>query len=329
MITARVREVLPSLVLLVVGLSLPYLLQSSFHLRIAMLVWVYTILGLGFNLLFGLAGQLSLGQQGFFAIGAYALALLQTKLGAPLIVAFPAALILCALLSAVIGLPLLRLRSHYLAMATLMFGLIVEGLALRWFDLTGGSAGIRVPPINLAGWALTRFEIYYLIFGLAAVAYVLHAFLLAIFAGRAFLAIRGDETAARSLGVDVTAYKLRVFVLAAVLAGLAGVTYALVSRQVDPSYSALSVNINLLTIGVVGGLRSRIGPVLGAAFVVLAPQILTQFHEYENLMYGIGLLVFLIFVPKGLAGLIERRRAEPRPSEVQPAVIHAAGEAGS
>jgi branched-chain amino acid transport system permease protein len=313
-------------VLLGIGLLLPYLLQSSFQLRIAMLIWVYAILGLGFNLLFGLAGQLSLGQQGFFAIGAYALALLQTKLGAPLLVALPAALIVCACLSAVIGLPLLRLRSHYLAMATLMFGLIVEGLALRWFDLTGGSAGIRVPPINIAGWALSRYEIYYLVFGLATVAYLLHAFLLSTFAGRAFLAIRGDETAARSLGVNVTGYKLRVFVLAAVLSGLAGITYALVSRQVDPSYSALTVNINLLTIGVVGGLRSRTGPVLGAAFVVLSPQILTQFHEYESLLYGIGLLVFLIFVPKGLAGLVERRRAGRRPVETDSPAIATASE---
>ncbi|WP_048710332.1 branched-chain amino acid ABC transporter permease [Microvirga massiliensis] len=311
------RDTIIGLILLAIGLTLPLLLQSSFQLRIAMLVWVYAILGLGFNLLFGLAGQLSLGQQGFFAIAAYALALLQTKLGAPLVVAFPAALIICALLAAVIGLPLLRLRSHYLAMATLMFGLIIEGLALRWFDVTGGSAGVRVPPIAIGDWRLARTEIYYLVFGLTAIAYLIHSFLLSTFAGRAFQAIRGDETAARSLGVNVTAYKLRVFVLAAVFAGLAGATYALVSRQVDPSYSALTVNINLLTIAVVGGLRSRVGPVLGAAFVVLAPQFLTQFHEYETLLYGAGLLIFLIFVPKGLAGLIEKRAVCPDPPRPQ------------
>jgi branched-chain amino acid transport system permease protein len=254
------RDTIIGLILLAIGLALPLLLQSSFQLRIAMLVWVYAILGLGFNLLFGLAGQLSLGQQGFFAIAAYALALLQTKLGAPLVVAFPAALIICALLAAVVGLPLLRLRSHYLAMATLMFGLIIEGLALRWFDVTGGSAGVRVPPIAIGDWRLARTEIYYLVFGLAAIAYLIHSFLLSTFAGRAFQAIRGDETAARSLGVNVTAYKLRVFVLAAVFAGLAGATYALVSRQVDPSYSALTVNINLLTIAVVGGFAAASVP---------------------------------------------------------------------
>src|SRR5690606_22900970 len=139
-------------------------LQSSFQLRIVMLIWVYAILGLGFNLLFGLAGQLSLGQQGFFAIGAYTLALLQTKFGFSLLAALPAALLICAVIGVIIGLPLLRLRSHYLAMATLMFGLIIEGLALRWFDVTGGSAGVRVPPIMLGDWRLSRMEIYYFIF---------------------------------------------------------------------------------------------------------------------------------------------------------------------
>jgi branched-chain amino acid transport system permease protein len=183
----------------------------------------------------------------------------------------------------------------------------VEGLALRWFELTGGSAGVRVPPIVFGSLALTRIEIYYFIFGLAVLAFLFHAFILSTAGGRALQAIRGDETAARSLGVNVTAFKLRVFVVAAVFAGLGGVTFALVSRQVDPSYSALTININLLTIAVVGGLRSRLGPVLGAAFVVLTPQFLTQFHEYESLLYGLGLLAFLIFVPRGLAGLVERR----------------------
>ncbi len=299
--------VLVSIALLIIGLCLPLFIQSSYQLRIVLLIWVYSILGLGFNLLFGLAGQLSLGQQGFFAVGGYAMALLQTKLGLPLYLALPAALVLCAALAAVIGMPLLRLRSHYLAMATLMFGLIVEGLALRWFELTNGSAGVRVPPIAFRSWALTRFDVYYFVFGLAVLAFLFHAFILATAGGRALQSIRGDETAARSLGVNVITFKLRVFILAAVFAGLGGVPLAIVSRQVDPSYSALTININLLTIAVVGGLRSRTGPVLGAAFVVLMPQFLTQFHEYEQLLYGVGLLAFLIFLPKGLAGLIERR----------------------
>src|SRR5262249_47437908 len=115
---------------------------------------------------------------------------------------------------------------------------------------------------------------------------------------------------------------------AGVFAGLAGTAYALVSRQVDPSYSALTININLLTIAVVGGLRSRVGPILGAAFVVLAPQFLTQFHQYESLLYGIGLLAFLIFVPKGLAGLIEGWRSRPSPTGASSGALRAAEEGG-
>ena len=301
------KSLAPSLVLLAIGLILPLFFQTSFQLRICMLILVYSILGFSFNLLFGMAGQLSLGQPGFFAIGGYAIALLQTNLNWPLVYALPVALFACALVAVAIGLPLLRLRSHYLAMATLMFGLIIEGLALRWFDLTAGSAGVVVPALKFGDWQLTRKELYYFVFALTVLAYVVHAFLLSTFAGRAFQAIRGDETAARSLGVDVTAYKLRLFTLSAVFAGLAGAVCGLVTRQVDPSYSAITINISLLTLAVVGGMRSKIGPVLGAIVVVIAPQLLTSMADYEPILYGAGLLGFLVFAPRGLAGLIETR----------------------
>lgn len=301
----KFRRAIPDLVLLVIGLLLPVVFHSSFELRICMLILVYSILGFSFNLLFGMAGQLSLGQPGFFAIGGYAIALLQTNLHWSIVYALPAALFICAVTAAVMGLPLLRLRSHYLAMATLMFGLIIEGLSLRWFDVTGGSAGVVVPILSLGGVQFTRTGLYYFVFAITVLAYLVHAYLISTFAGRAFRAIRGDETAARALGVDVTAYKLRLFTLSAVFAGLAGVLSGLVTRQVDPSYSAIQININLLTLAVVGGMRSKIGPVLGAVVVVIAPQLLTSLVDYEPILYGTGLLCFLIFLPRGLAGLVE------------------------
>jgi len=296
---------LPALIILAIGLVLPLFMTSGYTLRIVMLVWLYAILGISFNLVFGLTGQLTLGQQGFFAIGAYAMVLMQSQLGFALVVALPLGLLACGLLGILIGLPVLRLRSHYLAMATLAFGLILEGVALRWADVTGGSAGIRVPQLEIFGLGIGRIGLYYILLGFAALAFLVQAFIISTHIGRALQGIRDDESAAEALGINATAYKVKIFALGAIFAGLAGISYALVSRHVDPSYSAMSINVNILTIAVVGGLGTRIGPFLGAAFVVLMPQFLTQFGHYEVLFHGVFLLLFLLFLPKGLAGLIE------------------------
>jgi branched-chain amino acid transport system permease protein len=307
--TSHVRRWLPSLVLLAVGLLVPLFATSGFQLRIAMLIWIYAILGMGFNLLFGIAGQLSLGQQSFFAVSGYALALLQTQLGWPLEIALIASVLVSALLGLVIGIPILRLRSHYLAMATLMLGLIIEGVALRWFEVTGGTAGIRIPQPHLLGFPLSRTDIYYVVFALAVLTFGVHSLIISSHLGRALQSLRDDESTAEAMGINVAAYKIKIFAISATLSGLAGAAYALVGRLVEPSYSGMSININLLTIAVVGGLATYYGPLFGAVVVVLAPQFLVQFHEYELLLYGLGLLGFLIFLPRGLAGLIEDGKA--------------------
>ncbi|MEJ0015880.1 MAG: branched-chain amino acid ABC transporter permease [Acetobacteraceae bacterium] len=299
------RQVLPSLVLLAIALAAPSFTSSGFALRIGMLVFVYAILGFGFNLLVGLAGQLSLGQQGFFAIGGYAVVLLQTNTGLPLLAAMPIALVICGLTAALVGATLMRLRSHYLAMATLMFGLIVQGMALRLFDLTNGSAGLRMPIPNFAGWQPTRIETYYVVIAITVVAFLVHAFVVSTFAGRAFRAMRVDEVAAQSTGIDVSAYKLKLFILAAIFAGLAGCTSAIVTRQVDPTYSDVAIVISMLTLGVVGGLRSWYGPVIGATVVTIVPQFISTLQALQPLLYGLGLLAVLIFLPRGLAGVID------------------------
>jgi branched-chain amino acid transport system permease protein len=316
------RRWLPTLVVLVIGLLIPLFTESGFELRIAMLVWIYAVIGMAFNLLFGFAGQLSLGQQGFFALGGYAIGLVQAKLAWPLEAALLSSMVICALVGLLLGVPVLRLRSHYFAMATLMFGLIVEGVALRWFDLTGGSAGVHIVQPRLLGVPLNRYHIYYLVFGIAVITFVVQALIISSHIGRALQSLRDDEPAAQAMGIDVTAYKVKIFILAAVLSGLAGSAYSLVGRHVDPSYSSIQTNVNLLTIAVVGGLGTYIGPTLGAFAIVLAPQVLVRFHTYEALIYGASLLLFMLFLPRGLAGLIEgggtrlfRRRSAPIASE--------------
>jgi branched-chain amino acid transport system permease protein len=297
---------LPAAIILSVGLALPFIVQGNFQLRLAMLIWIYAVFGMGFNLLFGLGGQLSLGQQAFFAIGAYSFALMQIRFALPLPLAALVGVLVCAVAGFVIALPVLRLRTHYLAMATLMFAMIVQDVSLRWTGVTGGTSGLRVPAPQLFGARLERNELYYLILGVAVLAYLMQVFVKSTHLGRALEAVKTDETAAASLGVDVTRYKISVFVLAAIFAAVAGIAYALVSRGVDPSYSDVGMVVSLLTLSVVGGLGSRIGSFLGAAIVILAPQFLAGLQEYETLIYGVGVLVFMIFLPRGLAGLFER-----------------------
>lgn len=301
----RQGSILPAILVIAFGAVLPLLLTGGFQLRLAMLVWIYAILAMSFNLLYGFTGQISLGQQALYAIGAYAFALLQVKLQWPALIAAPASLVICALIAFIIGVPLLRLRTHYLAMATLAFGLIFTGVANRWIDFTGGSAGLAVPPLTIGGEALGRMPIYFVVLAAASLTLLLHDFIIRSHLGRALQAIRDDETAASALGVYVTRYKLRMFVLAAVIAGLGGICFSLVSLRVDPSLGEFRVLVSILTIAVIGGLGTRFGPLLGSVIVVVLPQFLVKFGELETLVYGVFVLLFLIFLPHGLSGLIE------------------------
>lgn len=308
----------PALILSI-GALVPLLLTSGFHLRLVSIICIYTILCTGFNLLYGYAGQISMGQQGFFALGAYAFTLLMSVGDWSFWTALPTALLICAVVALLIGIPLLRLRSHYLAMATLCFGLVFAGIASRWIEFTGGTAGMMVPSLKFSGHIVSRTELYYAILMIMVLVLVMQNFIVSTHIGRALMSLRGDETAAQSLGVNVTAWKLRIFILSSVLAGLAGVASAVVNRQVNPSFSEFPILVSILTIAVVGGLGTRYGALLGACVVVIAPQGLATFGESETIIYGVCLLLFLMFMPHGLSGLIPKLFGRIRRKAVSPA----------
>lgn len=310
--TPRRKSVLPVLLVLAAGGVAPFLITGGFQLRLIMLIWIYAILSMGFNLLYGFTGQISLGQQAFFAIGAYVFALLQTKAAWSALPAFAASIAFCSAVALLLGIPLLRLRTHYLAMATLAFGLIFYGVAIRWIEFTGGSSGLAVPPLTYGGTPIDRLQIYFVILACAGCVLLLHDFIIRSHVGRALQAIRDDETAASALGVNVTKYKLRIFVLAAAIAAVAGVCFSIVSLRVDPSLSEFRILVSILTIAVVGGLGTRFGPIVGSIIVIVLPQILVSFGELETLIYGAFILIFLLFLPNGIAGLIETMRWRKR-----------------
>jgi branched-chain amino acid transport system permease protein len=190
-------------------------------------------------------------------------------------------------------------------MATLAFALICNGIANRWIDFTGGTSGLAVNPLTYSGEPVGRRGIYYIVLIAAGAILLLHDFIIRSHIGRALQAIRDDETAASALGAQVTRYKLRIFVLAASIAALAGVAFSIVSLRVDPSLGEFSILVTMLTIAVVGGLGTRFGPIIGSIIVILLPQLLTGFGQLETLIYGAFILVFLLFLPHGLAGLAD------------------------
>ncbi|MFV0382815.1 branched-chain amino acid ABC transporter permease [Paracoccus sp. (in: a-proteobacteria)] len=303
----KAPSLLPVIFLIVIGAVVPLLLSSGFHVRLAMLVWIYAILCMGFNLQYGFSGQISMGLPAFYSIGAYGYAMLQSMAGWPAILALFGALAIVAVIALLVALPFLRLRTHYLAMATLAFMLIENGVANRWIGFTGGQSGVAVPPLQWGGEDIGRTGLYYVVLGMAVCVLLLHDFLARSHIGRAMQAIRDDETAAQALGVRVIRLKLRILVLSAVIAAVAGICFGLTSLRVDPSLSEFHVLVSVLTISVMGGLGTRFGPIIGSVIVVLLPQFLTGFGELETVIYGVFILVFLLFLPHGLSGLIERQ----------------------
>lgn len=293
---------------------LPLLLTSNFHLRVAALVFIFSIAVLGLNLLMGFAGQVSLGHAGFFGIGSYAVAIGPTHLGIPSWLSLFGGLALSALLAFAVGRPILRLKGHYLAVATLGMGILIAMVLTNEARWTGGPDGMPVPRLQIFGFVARGSLTWYWISGATlVVAALLAVNLLTSPTGRALRAVHDSETAARMLGVDVARYKLLAFVLSAIYAALAGAYLALFDGLVTPATAGFLRSIEFVTMAVLGGLGSILGSIAGAAILTVLPQMLTVFHDYEHIALGLIMIVFMVFfrsgtVP-GLAALFGRKSA--------------------
>src|SRR3954463_1407748 len=299
------------LILAAIVLVLPLLVSSPFHLRIAALVFIFALAIVGLNLLMGFAGQVSLGHAGFFGIGAYAVAVGPTHLGVPSWAALIAGAAIAGLLAFVIGRPILRLKGHYLAVATLGMGILIAMVFTNEARFTGGPDGMPVPRLELFGWRARTPIAWYWISGISLIAGALIAVnLIESPTGRAFRAIHDSETAARTIGIDVARYKLAAFVLSAVYAAVAGAYLALFDALVTPATAGFLRSIEFVTMAVLGGLGSLFRSILGAAVLTVLPQMLTVFHDYEHIALGLIMIVCMIFLRTGLvpslAGLVAR-----------------------
>ncbi len=291
--------------------AFPYLTDSTYYLRVAALVFIFSLAVLGLNLLMGFAGQVSLGHAGFFGIGAYAVAVAPTHFGMPSWLALIAGVAVAGLLAFIIGRPILKLKGHYLAVATLGMGILIAMVFTNEARLTGGPDGMAVPRLVVFGFVARGSVTWYWISGATLVlAALLAVNLIDSPTGRALRAIHDSETASRVLGIDVARYKLIAFVLSAIYAAIAGAYLALFDGLVTPATAGFLRSIEFVTMAVLGGLGSIFGSIVGAALLTVLPQVLTVFHDYEHIALGLIMIVFMIFlragIVPGLASLFRR-----------------------
>lgn len=270
---------------------------------------VYVVFVTGLNLFMGFANQVSFGQNAFAGLGGYASAILTTTYNWPVLPAMIAGILLAVVIALIIGYPTLRLKGHYLAMATLAIGLITYEIAVEWQSMTQGYLGISgIPPLGIGSYEIVSDRGQLAILSIVALlAVFIAARIKSSRMGRAFLALGASENAALALGINVSRTKLIAFLTAAAFAALAGALFVHVVGYVSPEVFGLHMVILGFTMLYVGGIGSIAGPLIGALLISLLPEVLRGFKDYQDLFYGAALILLLIYAPRGLAAFFERR----------------------
>jgi branched-chain amino acid transport system permease protein len=290
---------------------------TTYWLDVMNRIGIAVIGALGLNILVGYTGQISIGQAAFLAVGAYATAILETKLGLPFFLAIPLAAAVTAAFGLVFGVPSLRLRGLYLAIATLAAYFITTYVIIHWESMTNGVLGFMVPPARVFGLPLdTDARVYYLIYALVIPAILFTKNLFRTRVGRAFIAIRDRDVAAGVMGVSLFRYKLLAFVISSFYAGVAGGLMAHHSRIIFPDAFTLLVSIDYLAMIIIGGMGSILGSIFGAVFMTLLPEVLKLsatsltgtfpqafgfIASGRDIVFGLAVIFFLMYEPEGLA----------------------------
>jgi branched-chain amino acid transport system permease protein len=308
---ARV-PVLATLVVLVVALVFPrFEGGNATVMGLATEALTYGLVTMSLNLLMGYGGQVSVGQAGFLAVGAYTTAIVATHFGGlPFIVVLALAGLVTAAVGLVLGLPAARLRGHYLAVATLGFGLAVPEIALNGGSLTGGYTGLIVPPQQLGSVMLNNpVPVYYLGLAVLVVSAAAIRGVLASPTGRRFMAVRDSQDTAPAMGINTGRTKVILFTLSAFFCGLAGYVFALSNSIVEYSSFDFSLSLFFFAAVIVGGLGSMWGSLIGAALLVVIQQEAVSLGGFSEAILGIAVVIVLLLVPGGLASLARRTRA--------------------
>lgn len=280
--------------------------MSSYKCGILIFIGIYVILAVSLDMLMGYAGQISVGHAAFFAIGAYVSGIMTAKYGTTPVTAMVCGMALSACVAWAMGRPVLALKEYYLAMATLALNEIVVTLIVGLQGLTGGASGLRdIPSFSIAGFTfINHLSYYYFVWTIVVLVVICSLAVVRSPFGRTLLAIHSDETAARTFGIDCAKYKVRVYVLSAVFASVAGSLFAHYMGFLAPEDFGVNTSINILVMVFLGGIGTIFGPALGAIFLKFLPELTYQFQDYETLINGIILIIVLVFMPKGIYGLL-------------------------
>ena len=286
--------------------AVPWLLPNQYLVHVGVLAGLHVILAVGLNLVMGYAGQVSLGHAGFYGLGAYVSAVLSVRYGLSPWLGAPVAAAATGALAYVVGIPTLRLKSYYLGMATLGIGLVLQLAFVQLHAITGGSSGLA----GILPWDLGRLHLvtathhYWLVWAAAALALWLARNLVNSRVGRVLRALGESEAAAEAMGVDTAAEKRRVFVLSAVYASLAGSLYAHYITVISPEIYSFLFSVVLVLMVAVGGIGLYWGAVVGAVLLTILPEALRKFGDWEVPLYGLVMIVVMLFLPRGIAGLL-------------------------
>jgi branched-chain amino acid transport system permease protein len=301
----------PYLLLLLASVVLPWFMPSRYVFQIVINSVLFSIAALSLNLILGYTGQMSLAHAGFFAIGAYGVALLTTA-GLSFWLALPLSAALAAGIGFFVGLPALRTRGSYFAIATMCFGIMMEITAGNWIGLTGGHSGIvgipRPTPLAFPGLGALTFESqtaqYFLVWIFLLFTLLVLYRLVFSLTGLSFMAVRNNEILAESLGINTFATKLLSFMVANFFAGLAGGIYAALIGSISPTVASLTITFNLLIFVLLGGLASLAGPILGTFFITILLEYLQFLQEYSLIFFGLLLILVIIYFPFGFMGTL-------------------------
>ena len=300
----------------------PLVFQDSYWRTNLIVCSINIMLAIGLDFILGYAGQLNLGHSAFYGIGAYASTLLITKLGVPFWVAFVLAIALSGTAGMALSIFAVRLRGHYLAIASLGFAVIVHQILLNWISLTQGPLGIYAikppPEIALPGFPPISFSntanMFYLVAGFAFLFYLLLDQLVRSPIGETLAAIREDEVSASSFGINCAGWKVFAFGIGSALAGAAGAFYASFVGTLVPDAFIITESFTILAMVIVGGMGTLIGPVWGAVLLTLLPEVLREFGDLRLVLYGAALTLVVLFMPGGMVQAVQILRARVRRS---------------
>jgi branched-chain amino acid transport system permease protein len=291
----------------VVLLVLPFLFHSRYTQHIINMILIYAMLGISVNLIFGYIGALTLGQAAFYGIGAYTAAIVSTKLGFSFMPSVLCAAIMGCISGIIIGISTFKLKGPYFAIATIGLNNIMCIIFLNWESVTGGSMGISgIPYPSILGMKFdTEIKIYFLLIVTAILVFMFYKNLVSSHYGKVLIAVRDNELAANAMGIDTFMIKVIVLSISTTIAAIVGAYYAHMINYVSPEAFPVMESITFLIVIVIGGAGFKYGPIYGAIVVVILNEYLQYFEKFNMLIYGVLIMVLLLFLPSGIAGLIE------------------------